>query len=55
MVLLAPLDIEAPSHQVSERQALGVRQPASIRAGPPEVNPNTRRAIFLLSLVQKLV
>ena len=47
------LDIEAHSHQVSERplalgQALDVRQPASIRADPPEVNPDTREAIFLV-------
>jgi hypothetical protein len=44
----APLDIEAQSHQVSERPvALGVRQPTSIRAGPPEANPNTREALFV--------
>lgn len=44
----SPLDIEAQSHQDTERlEALSVRQSSSISAGSPEVNPNTRKALFV--------
>ena len=45
----AALDIEAQSHQAYESSplVLSVRQPTSIPAGPPEVNPNTREAFFV--------
>ena len=44
--VLSDVDLETGAHQVSKRQRpLGVHDPAS--SAGPEVNPNTRKAIFI--------